>query len=370
MDRKWLCALAAIMLLISGCTAPSPTPPTPSPIPAADTEWRGVWVSYLELDDLLADADAATAAARLDSVMDTCRARGMNTVLFHVRAHSDAYYASALFPHAVAAQSLLADGFDPLAYAIEAAHTRELTLHAWINPYRIGDTADNAVTDAVFTHDGTYYYDPAADSVKRLVLDGVRELLAYDIDGVHMDDYFYPTGLSENAADFENIPDGIAVGDWRRTQVDTLVSVISGLVRRTGKVFGISPVGLPDKAYSDHYADVARWMATPGYIDYICPQIYYGFAHERYPFDTVLATWRDLPRADSVRLYIGLALYKAGIPDDPYAGSGRQEWAQSDDIIARQVAALRAADADGFALFRYAHLAEGSAAVRHLSDIL
>ncbi len=356
-----------ISWLLSGCTAEH-APSSPPPTTAA--EWRAVWVSYIELDAMLTHADATTAATRLDAMMDTCRARGMNTVLFHVRAHSDAYYRSAVFPPADAAATLLADGFDPLAYAIDAAHTRGLTLHAWINPYRIGSTADRAVTDATFLHSGTYYYDPAADAVKRAVLEGIRELLAYDIDGVHFDDYFYPTGLGEDAAAFEQIPDGMTVGDWRRTQVDTLVSAVSGLTRHADKVFGISPVGLPDKARDDHYADVAAWMATSGYIDYICPQIYYGFTHERYAYDTTLAAWCDLPRADGVALYVGLALYKAGLADDPYAGSGKQEWAQNEDIIARQITALRAGGADGFALFRYAHLAADSAEVRHLQDIM
>lgn len=367
MKRIWLCIVMASILLMGGCAAPHPQP---SPPPIADTEWRAVWVSYLELDAMLTGVDSVTAAVRLDEVMDTCRTRGMTAVLLHVRAHSDAYYRSTIFPPADAAAALLADGFDPLAYAVEAAHARGLTLHAWINPYRVGDTADNAVTEAVFLHSGTHYYDPADDGVKQAVLSGVRELLAYDIDGIHLDDYFYPAGLGANAAPFEQIPDGITVGDWRRTQVDTLVSAISGLVRRAGKTFGISPVGLPDKARDDHYADVAAWMTTAGYIDYICPQIYYGFAHERYPYETTLAAWCDLPRADGVALYIGLALYKTGLADDPYAGSGRQEWAQNEDIIARQVTALRAASADGFALFRYAHLAADSAEMRHLQDIM
>lgn len=366
MKRRIFGALIVAAVLLGGCAAPS----APTPIPLeTPTEWRGVWVSYLELDALLNGVDAATAATRLDEVMDTCRTRGMNAVIFHVRAHSDAYYASAIYPPAAAVKTLLNTGFDPLAYAVEAAHTRGLTLHAWINPYRIGATVDNAVSDDIFIHGETHYYDPAADSVRRAVLDGVREVLAYDIDGVHFDDYFYPTGIGEDAMAFESVPDGVTVADWRRTQVDALVSAVSGLVRRADKVFGISPVGLPQKARDDHYADVARWMASAGYIDYICPQIYYGFEHEKYPFDATLAVWAAMPRAESVALYVGLALYKEALADDPYAGSGRQEWARQSDIIARQVTATRTA-ADGFALFRYAHLAADSDEVRNLLEVL
>lgn len=132
------------------------------------------------------------------------------------------------------------------------------------------------------------------------------------------------------------------MGDWRRNQVDGLISAVYGLVHQSGRVFGVSPIALPEKCRTTAYADVAAWMRQPGYIDYICPQIYFGFENTASPFAGNLAMWAALPRRTGVRLYIGLALYKAGLPNDPYAGGGQAEWAQHSDILARQVAALRA----------------------------
>jgi uncharacterized lipoprotein YddW (UPF0748 family) len=139
---------------------------------------------------------------------------------------------------------------------------------------------------------------------------------------------------------------------------------------KTNVLFGVSPQGNLSNN-EQLYADVAKWCAESGYIDYICPQIYFGFDHTAHPFTETLTGWESLPRHDSVALYIGLALYKAGIPDDPYAGSGRGEWSARRDIIARQVQTLRASGAaDGFVLFRYAHLNAAVQETEHLQALL
>lgn len=350
---------------------------TKAPVPQADEhpttvgELRGVWVSYLDLDPLLTGADPITAAARLDTLLDTCKDSGMNAVFFHVRAYSDAYYSSAVFPPAESAAGLLADGFDPLAHAVDAAHERGLAIHAWINPYRIGKDKEAAVLDDeedIFQKDGVWYYNPASPAARRAVLNGVREILGnYAVDGIHFDDYFYPAGMAAQAEAFETVPDGIAVADWRRAQVDMLVSGVCGLTRADARVFGISPSALISSVRDTAYADVAAWMAQAGYIDYICPQIYFGFENTAHPFTETLAAWKSLPRHEGVALYIGLSLYKAGAVDT-YAGDGCTEWCEHDDIIARQVATIRAGGAaDGFALFRFAHL---TAAQKEMTNLL
>lgn len=382
--RRCLCLLLLLGCL-AGCRAPAAAPESSVPLPPAagdaqaagsSEELRGVWLSYLELEPLLQDADPAAAEARLTAVMDTCAAAGINTVFFHARAHSDAFYASAVYPPAAAAAALLQQGFDPLACAVEAAHARGLSLHAWVNPYRIGEDSSRAATqaeNAVFCQEGIWYYNPGCPAARQLVLDGVRELLQnYAIDGIHFDDYFYPARLRATGETFEAIPAGTDVGDWRRNQVDGLISAVYGLVHQSGRVFGVSPIALPEKCRTTAYADVAAWMRQPGYIDYICPQIYFGFENTASPFAGNLAMWAALPRRTGVRLYIGLALYKAGLPNDPYAGGGQAEWAQHSDILARQVAALRAGgQANGFVLFRYAQLAApDAAAAAELQNLL
>ena len=374
MKRTILATLLIAVLLLGGCRSkPSPAP-KPEDTPTVIEEMRGVWVSYLDLDGLLAGASVTDAAARLDTLLDTCKQSGMNTLFFHVRAYSDAYYASAIFPPAESAAGLLAAGFDPLDYAVKAAHERGLTLHAWLNPYRIGKQPTNAVTSGdsdTFQKDGTWYYNPASPDARRAVLDGVREILArYAVDGIHFDDYFYPAGMTAQAEDFESVPDGVAVGDWRRAQVDLLVSGVYGLTRAAKRLFGVSPSALIGSCRDTAYADVAAWMATAGYVDYVCPQIYFGFDNTAHPFGDTLAAWERLPRREGVALVIGLALYKAGT-DDAYAGDGRAEWCKHDDILARQVTAIRASGvADGFVLFRYAHLTAAKQEMTNLKTIL
>ena len=338
-------------VLCGGCRqaqqpAPVPTPP--------DRAMRGVWLSYIELDEMLEGADAASAADAITAVMERCADRRLNAVFFHVRAHGDAYFPSAVWPAATAAKAVMADGFDPLRCAVEEAHKRGITLHAWINPYRIG--AAPAADGVGIEKNGTWYYDPGDPAARQRVLDGVREILGnYAVDGVHFDDYFYPTGMAKEGESFENIPDGADVTAWRQTQVDALVSGVYGLCRQRGRLFGVSPAADIQRDRTTLYADIPRWMREAGYVDYICPQLYVGFRHQTKPFDTLLAEWENLPRRDGVALYIGLALYKVGLAHDPYAGSGADEWATDQDIIPRQIEAVRDGT-DGYVLFRYGNL--------------
>lgn len=344
MRRRWLAVWVALCLLLSGCAARK------SPSPAA-TGLRGVWVSYLDLIPLLTDADPTTAAEKLDRLMDICVEQGLNTVFLHVRSHGDAYYASSVYPVATSAENLVEQGFDPLAHAVKAAHQRGLHLHAWINPYRLNGPADHS-----FQKGDGWYLNPADEAARQRILSGVEEILArYEVDGIHFDDYFYPSGMAAQGEPFESIPDGADVTLWRQTQVDSLIGQTYRLCEQRGRQFGVSPMADLDKCRTDAYADVERWLSRAGYVHYVCPQLYTGFAHQTQPFDALLKRWSNLPRRDEVRLYIGLPLYKAGLADDSYAGSGNTEWAQNTDVIKRQILSLREV-ADGFVLFRYAHL--------------
>ena len=349
---KWRssAALGCCAALLCGChTAEAPSPPPA----AADNTVRGVWLSYIELDAMLADRTPQQAADAIDDVMDTCAKNGLNTVFFHVRAHADAYFPSAVWRHAASAQAVLADGFDPLAYAVTAAHQRGLALHAWVNPYRIGSAPADG---AGFEKNGVWYYAPDDTAARRAILEGVREILArYAVDGIHFDDYFYPAGMNPAGEPFESIPRGTDVTAWRQAQVDALVSGIYGLCHQSGRLFGVSPAADITKNRTVYYADVARWMADAGYIDYICPQLYVGFRHQSKPFLSLLDEWRALPRREGVKLYVGLALYKVGLDRDPYAGSGATEWADDETIIPRQID-ISQRSADGYVLFRYGNL--------------
>lgn len=343
----------------STTTAARTTTATPSPSPAPASEMRGVWMSYIELSGLIGGKTEAQARAALDGMMDRVKACGLNTVIFHVRANSDAYYRSTVFKPAATVKALLESGFDPLGYAVEAAHKRGLRLEAWVNPYRIGIDKSYAMVDDVFTaKNGSYtyyYYNPASLEAQALILRGVAELVNnYAIDGVQFDDYFYPPDTAavpaKTPAPFEKAAydayraDGgtLDIQGWRRAQVDALVAGCYRKVHaRSGCVFGIAPNCNISTNYNRYYADVEEWISNPGYVDYICPQIYFGFKNSTSPFDVQAAAWAGMKRHSSVSLYVGLALYKTGVAPDNYAGEGKQEWVQSGDIMKRQVELLR-----------------------------
>ncbi len=355
-----------VVCLLCGCAPHAKEqetlPPLTQHTPVDDM--RGIWLSYLELDPAFAGADVSDAKAYIDSVMETCARDGLNTVFFHVRAMGDAYYRSAVFPPADSVKALLDSGFDPLAYAVQAAHARDIALHAWVNPYRLGADRTKAVCEDVYEFEGNFYYVPTAATVQRCILDGVRELVRnYEVDGVQYDDYFYPAGLPQTALGFETPPASLSVTEWRAKAVSGLVAATKSAVHtRQGCLFGVSPAGNLSRNKEQAYADVAHWLKY-GYVDYLCPQLYSGFENETLPFKTQADAFAALPRAQGVRLYAGLALYKAGTTDS-FAGSGAAEWQSGGGILAAQSAYARETGYSGLSIFRYAHWIEDENTVR------
>lgn len=345
------------------------TTTTAVPTPSVSGEIRGAWVSYIEVAELFSGCStAAQARAAVDTLMKKLAGYGMNTVFFHVRANSDAYYNSSIFKPAAAVSKLIAAGFDPLAYAVEAAHREGLQLHAWINPYRVGKQTAYLVADVPYFSDTSkrYYYVPTSKAAQTLILNGVREVLdTYAVDGIQYDDYFYPDSLlkegtvySYESADYEAYRQAggtLSVGDWRRAAVDTLIAGTHTLTSAKGVVFGVSPAVSADNTYKALYADCRKWLKQAGYVDYLCPQIYTGFEHGASPFDTMVDTWMGYERHSSVQLYVGLALYKIGLKSDTYAGKGKTEWAQNDDIMSRSVNYLREKKIPGLCFYSYSY---------------
>ncbi len=334
-----------------------------------NTPTRAMWVPYMEVESMLSSGNIATSKAAIDACMQDCADRGTNVVYFHVRANSDAYYKSSLYNYNWRAKPLLNAGFDPLAYAIQSAHAKGMELHAWVNPYRIGSSTTNAKLDAYFYKD-RYYYIPSDDGVQDLVVGGVRELVEnYDIDGVQFDDYFYPTDKMNadgpedfEAADYAATGNGMSIGDWRRNAVNELVAAVYEVCHsREGCVFGISPSYDFESNYDDMYADAAFWAKTPGYVDYLAPQLYIGFDHAYAPFDKAIERWQTLPRQAEIDMIAGLALYKTGLLDDTWAGSkGKVEWANNNDIMSRQIALTKSLDWSGVAFYSHQSFEVGS----------
>ena len=206
-----------VACLLTSCV----TPPTGD---AATTFVQACWIPYMEMDALYRAGDAAAVQEAIRARLRRAADEGFDTVYVHVRANSDAYYASQVFAPTDSTAALLKTGFDPLACFVETGHEYGLSVHAWVNPYRIGADRTRARSQDVFETGGRLYYVPSSAAVRRLVVDGVRELAEhYDIDGVQFDDYFYPDGaVGREVAAFEREAFAAATGsleDWRRAQV-------------------------------------------------------------------------------------------------------------------------------------------------------
>jgi uncharacterized lipoprotein YddW (UPF0748 family) len=338
-------------------------------------EVRGVWVAYLSLDNV--------NKVKIDNIISNAKKNGMNTIYFHVRPFGDALYKSEYYPwsHLVTGTQGQApsDGFDPLAYAVEAAHREGLELHAWLNPLRImldsgvyppslsddnpynvwrnDDDADN--DDWVIDYGKGKYYNPAIPEVRDMIVNGVEEIVEkYNVDGIHWDDYFYPASDesfddSEAYSEYTSGGGKLSLLEWRTQNISTLVKSVYSAVKSidSSVEFGISPSGNIDNCLRAG-ADVKTWGSQEGYVDYLCPQIYWTNDNKIAPFEEMCSKWRETVTSDKVKLYVGLALYKAGSDDD------NGKWKTSNKIIMNQVLFTRSEKihADGFALYSYPYL--------------
>lgn len=260
----------------------------------------------------------------LTSILDRAKALGINAVMFQVRPAADAVYASSLEPWAALLMgSQGADpGYDPLAFAVAAAHERGLELHAWINPFRAGNAKDSAGfapthlfrarRDLVRVYGTQLWLDPGEPAVHDHAMRVVRDLVSrYDLDGIHADDYFYPYQQNDAAGKTIDFPDSasyarsgstMARDDWRRDNVNRFVERLYREVHQLQPAVkvGLSPFGIwrPGNpasvagldAYATLYADSRQWLQQ-GWVDYLAPQLYWAIAAPQQSYPALLDWW-------------------------------------------------------------------------------
>jgi uncharacterized lipoprotein YddW (UPF0748 family) len=319
----------------------------------AKHDFRAMWIAtVLNVDwPSRAGIDAAAQQQEMRSWLDLAVKNNFNAVILQVRPAADAFWPS---PHEPWSQWLTGEqggdpGYDPLAFAVEEAHKRNLSLHAWFNPYRVGmNTKLNSLAsdhparlhpDWIVKKDGKLYYNPGLPEVRELVTAAIMDAVnRYDIDGVHFDDYFYPYPGSgkpfKDGAAFAAYGSGFtSKADWRRSNIDAL---IKGLADRINEVkpwvhLGISPFAVWRNAatdpsgsrtragietYDDLYADTRRWVRE-GWIDYVAPQVYWPRGFTIADYEKIVPWWAQEIQASSanghrVGLYVGEATYRAG----------------------------------------------------------
>lgn len=281
-----------------------------------------------------------------EKLLDDVEKMGMNAVVVQIKPTADAFYPSKYGPWSeyLTGTQGKNPGYDPLAFMVEAAHKRNLEFHAWFNPYRITMNHTNLKrlsTDHparkhqnwVESYGGKLFYNPGIPEVKQFIIDGILEVVKnYDIDAVHMDDYFYPYKVKgkefPDAAEFKKYGKGKfkTVGDWRRDNVNQLVRDINKAIKKEKPYvkFGISPFGVWRNSakdstgskttaglsnYDDLYANTREWIRK-GYIDYITPQIYWNIGFKPAAYDILLDWWVKETSGKPIHLYIGQATYK------------------------------------------------------------
>ena len=329
------------------------------------SDMKAMWLSQFDLNGVYTGTRGQRAEddfrEKLSVVLDNVVKNHYNTVIVQCRPYADSMYPSDICPpcYLVTGKYSKEFTYDPFAIIVEEAHKRDLSVQAWINPmramqeseikqvsdkYRIRQWYDDAEKRKEYLPivSGRVYLNIGYEEVRRLIIDGAVELLTrYGVDGLHMDDYFYPTTDSsfDSGAYKAYKKDGgkLALAEFRKDALSKLVSELYRVTKESGegRIYGISPAGNINTVRSSHYADVDRWCKEDGYIDYICPQVYFGLEHQNYGFKKVCDTWSGIIKNGKVKLIIGMSLGKAKAGYDQYAGSGKNEWAEHKDVLLR-----------------------------------
>ena len=366
--KKFLACILALIFCFFGCVTNKSTIIEEE----HQLELKGVWFSYYDWGNLPQDEEDFKEAVK--NVISTVKETGLNAIFLHAHSHSDSYYKkSTYFPLSsyISFTKEFSEDFDPFEFFIEEAHKEGIQIHAWFNPYRVGSAAQFEKIEGdsllakwktsdeedgsrhILFHKGSYYLNPSLPETVNAITDAIIELCQnYDVDGLHFDDYFYPA-LDDNSeklcfdlVDWESSECQKDLEQWRRDNVSLLVQSVYNAVHKEkpSALFGISPMGnIPRLLEKNQYLiDLEKWISEPGFIDYILPQIYWGFEIKKgdgsqapWAFEPCLASWTELLKESSVTLYVGLPLYKAG--KDGNDGNEICEWLRKDDIIARQI---------------------------------
>ena len=303
--RLSICTILCAVLFSCGKDdTVSPTPDTPdqpsekldpSKLTLPAKELRGVWVATVyEIDWPQGAHDQASQKKLYTDYLDLFAKCGINAVFFQIRSKADAYYDSAYEPWSktITGTAGKDPGYDVLKFLIDQTHARGMQFHAWINPYRIetrssatasfSDLDSRIPASYVKDYSKIRVYNPALPEVQDRIAAIVKEIITkYDVDGLHMDDYFYPSLESgesmDDAAEFSRYGSGYAtVQDFRRGNVDKVIRKIHETIQSTRPevAFTVSPQGNNSNNYNGQYADVASWTKN-GWIDVIIPQCYY-----------------------------------------------------------------------------------------------
>lgn len=303
-------------------------------------EHYGMWISYIDLAPMLKNSSEESFRNAIAQAFSNVKNLGVNTVYVHVRAFGDAYYPSLLYPYTDAFGS--SEPFDALSIMIEEAHALELSFHAWLNPlrcqtdekvsdiaqsYKLRDFYDSSYNDMIVSVENSpfMWLNPAYDEVREHVALGAAEIVSkYEVDGIHIDDYFYPTiteSFDKSAFEASGSDD---LTSWRLSNITKLVMRINMEIKKVNPTveFDISPQGNINNNYTQMYADVESWCKSSAICDNIIPQVYFGYESSSPYLDTISKWSSMVGENDSVNLIIGLGAYKIAEESEYMNNSG------------------------------------------------
>lgn len=344
---KWLSAV----VLISALAVPGALSAAPP-----KREFRGAWLQTVYRTDY-AKRTTEQNKQFLSDVLDRLQHAGINAVIFQVRPSADAFYDSKVETWSRYLTGKAGAGpspsWDPLEYMVGECHRRGMELHAWINPYRVTTSSKERLPknhiyhrhpDRFVTYAGKIYFNPGLAENRRHIRDVVKDIIErYDIDAIHLDDYFYPYPVAKknfpDEAAYRKYGKGMKLADWRRHNVDMLIEDLHNVIRATKPWvrLGISPFGIwrnksshPDGSmtsglenYGDLYADVLKW-AREGWIDYMLPQVYWELDHKRASYRVLVDWWAS--HGYGRHMYIGQDVERT--MKTPDGASPTQLWAK------------------------------------------
>lgn len=280
----------------------------------------------------------------LINMLDKLKETGINTIVLQVRPKADALYNSSINPWSDVLTGTAGKdpGYDPLKFAVEEAHKRNMEIHAWFNPYRVttsGTDFNKLAANSparlhpewVISYNNKLYYDPGLPEVRKHIVDTVNEVVSnYDVDGIHFDDYFYPDSNFTDNQTYNKYGNGMEKGDWRRSNVNNLLKDVKTSIKsiKPNVKFGVSPSGIwrnkssdptgsdtrGSESYSTQYADTRYWIKN-NLIDYVTPQLYWPIGYSVADYSKLVSWWANEVSGSNVNLYIGQGIYKQGTGD-------------------------------------------------------
>lgn len=391
----------------------------------ATAELRGVWVTTVRNNDFPSPSvfeqgfNVDQFKKEFAEILAICQKFKLNALFFQVRPEGDAFYPSGVNPWSqyLTGEQGVAPGvrnFDPLTYMIDETHAAGMEFHAWLNPYRLTPSTSKFENrkaalaalspshyarrhpDWVFFFNGQLFLNPGVPDVTDFMVKTVAEILNnYNVDAIHLDDFFYPypypkdgkmITFAEKAPDKKTyekyrVDANQTIDEWREANVNGLVYHLHKTVQRYNYAhqkhveFGISPFGVwasdkeapggsktsPAQLSSlKEYVNSKLWIEA-GWVDYIIPQVYWAFSDELSPFDVVAKWWNDVVAGTGVKLYIGLGLYL--YEEDQF-------WQDPGEIVRQLNFIRKLPNVSGFVFFTYHNLVAELATTETLKQAL